>query len=145
MDEPTPQQGEQGKVRFERTRDATLRVLLSGSWRLSSDMPPATILNEQLQAVSPRRVAYDSTHLTHWDSALISFLAQSSEFCRARGIEQDRSALEGGLRHLVELAEAVPEKKGARADARRPRSSHAGEASIAYGASINEFLAFVGD
>ncbi|MGH7840062.1 MAG: MlaE family ABC transporter permease, partial [Candidatus Binataceae bacterium] len=75
-----------------------------------------------------------------------SFLTQASEFCHRRGIEQDRSRLQDGLRHLVELAEAVPEKKGARSEAQRPSFlTRVGEATIAYGISINEFLGFVGE
>jgi len=146
MDHPIQQHDEQGKVFFEPASDATLVVRLSGSWCLRSDMPPASLFNEQLKAVSPRRVAFDSTGLTNWDSALISFLTQSSELCRARGIEQDRSALQDGLRHLVELAAAVPEKKGARSDAKRPSFlTRVGDASIAYGISASDFLSFVGE
>ena len=109
-------------------------------------MPSASLLNDQLAALGPRRVAFDSTGLTNWDSALISFLTQSSELCHARGIEQDRGGLQDGLRHLVELAEAVPEKQGARGGGQTPSLfTRVGEASLAYGFSINEFLAFVGE
>ena len=137
---------EQGKVSFERTGDATLRVRLSGSWCLRSDMPPASLLTEQLEAATPKRVLFDSSGLTNWDSSLISFLTQSSEVCRAHGIEQDRGGLQDGLRHLVERAEAVPEKKGARSDAARPSFfTRVGNASIGYGLSVGEFLAFLGE
>lgn len=146
MELRSQRQNDQGKVSFERTNDATLVVRLSGSWCLRNDMPPASLLNEQLAAINPRKVAFDSSHLTNWDSALISFLSQSSLYCDARRIEQDRSGLQDGLRHLLELAEAVPEKKGTRGGAVRPSFfTRVGEATIANVAATGEFLGFLGE
>jgi phospholipid/cholesterol/gamma-HCH transport system permease protein len=140
------QSGEQGKVSFERTSDATLIVRLSGSWCLRSDMPPASILADQLKAAATKRVLFDSSPITNWDSSLISFLTQSSDVCHAHGIEQDRGGLQDGLRHLVELAEAVPEKKGARSDsARSSFFTRVGNATIRFGLSVGEFLSFLGE
>jgi phospholipid/cholesterol/gamma-HCH transport system permease protein len=137
---------EQGKVSFERTDDATLIMRLSGSWRMRNDMPPVSMFIEQLRTAIPKRVLFDSSPITNWDSSLIAFLAQSSEVCRAHGIEQDRGGLQDGLRHLVELAEAVPEKTGARSTSARPSFlARVGNASISYGLSVGEFLAFVGE
>jgi len=134
------------KVRFERAADDTLIVRLSGAWCLRSDMPPAMLLDQQLKSVRPRRVAFDSSDLTNWDSALISFLTLSSRYCRALGIEQDRSRLQDGLKHLVELAEAVPEKKGARTDSQRPPFlSRVGAATLAFSLALNEFFSFIGE
>jgi phospholipid/cholesterol/gamma-HCH transport system permease protein len=134
-----------GTVAFERDGDATLLVRFDGAWSLRSDMPEAALLDQQLSVVKPRRVAFDSSRISHWDSALVAFLVESSEYCHARGIEQDRTGLQDGLRHLVELAEAVPEKKGARAEAKRASFfTRVGEATIARGISFNDFLAFLG-
>ena len=137
---------EQGTVLFEQTSDATLIVRLSGSWCLRNDMPPASLLAQQLRVTTPKRVLFDSSPITNWDSSLISFLTQSSDVCRAQGIEQDRGGLQDGLRHLVELAEAVPEKKGARSDSVRPSFfTRVGNASLGYGLSVGEFLGFLGE
>jgi phospholipid/cholesterol/gamma-HCH transport system permease protein len=137
---------EQGKVSFERVTEGTLLVRLSGPWRVRSDMPSASLITAQLdRAPAPTRVSFDTAELTNWDSGLISFLVQSSGLCRARGIEQNREALPNGLRRLVELAEAVPEKKGARSEAARLSFlARVGNASIGYGLSLGEFLAFLG-
>jgi phospholipid/cholesterol/gamma-HCH transport system permease protein len=140
------QRREQGKVSFDRASEATLIVRLSGSWCLRNDMPPVSALAEQLRVTNSKRVFFDSGPITNWDSSLISFLAQSSDLCRAQGIEQDRGGLQDGLRHLVELAEAVPEKKGARTDAvRLSFFTRVGNASIGYGLSIGDFLSFLGE
>jgi phospholipid/cholesterol/gamma-HCH transport system permease protein len=138
---------EQGKVAFESQGDGALLVRLSGPWHLRNDMPSASILAEQLnRRPAPTRVSFDSSQLTDWDSGLISFLVQSGQFCRAQGINQDRAGLSDGLRHLVELAEAVPEKKGTRGESRKEWFfTRVGNATLGYELSISEFLSFLGE
>ena len=138
---------EQGKVAFESQTDGTLVVRLSGPWHLRSDMPSATLLAEQLSRhPSTVRVAFDTASLTHWDSGLISFLVQSGEYCRTRKIDQDRGGLDEGLRHLVELAEAVPEKKGTRGQSVREWFfTRIGKATIGYETAVTDFLSFLGE
>ena len=138
---------EQGRISFERAGDATLIAHLSGPWHLQRDLPSASLLLTELGArPGARRLAYETGALTHWDSGLISFLTNAAEICRARGIVEDRSGLPAGLRRLLELAEAVPEKKGARSAAMRVSFlTRVGNASLGYGLSVNEFLGFLGE
>jgi len=76
---------------------------------------------------------------------LIAFLVQTSQVCRARSIDQDRQGLPTGLRRLLELAEAVPEKKGTRSDtARAPFFERVGKMTMGYGLSVSEFMNFLG-
>lgn len=121
-------------------------VGLAGPWHLGKDAPSASLLARELSGgCPPQRLCFDSARLTHWDSSLISFLTQASEICRARGITEDRGGLPRGLRRLVELAEAVPEKKGARAGTSKAAFlARVGNASIGYGTSVSEFLEFLG-
>jgi phospholipid/cholesterol/gamma-HCH transport system permease protein len=139
--------GEQGRVFFQRENDSTLVVRLSGPWHLQSDMPSASLLVGELASrPAPKRVSFDAGQLTRWDSGLIAFLTQTGEICRARGIADDRTGLPQGLRRLVELAEAVPEKKGARKEsAKVPFFARVGDATIGYGLSISDFLSFLGE
>jgi phospholipid/cholesterol/gamma-HCH transport system permease protein len=145
--EVADQPREQGKVAFESERDGTLLVRLSGPWHLRNDMPSAKLLADQLsRRPDIRRVSFDAASLTGWDSGLISFLVQSGEYCRARGIDQDRAGLTEGLKHLLELAEAVPEKKGTRdQSAKEWFFTRIGKATIGYETSITDFLSFLGE
>jgi phospholipid/cholesterol/gamma-HCH transport system permease protein len=145
--EVADQTREQGKVTFESKNDGSLLVRLSGPWRLSNDMPSATLLMDRLdRQPNTRRVSFDTALLTGWDSGLVSFLVQSSEYCRTHGIEQDRAGLAEGLKHLVELAEAVPEKKGTRGQsAREWFFTRIGKATIGYGTAAADFLSFLGE
>ena len=138
---------DQGRITFERSGDATLVAQLSGPWHLQRDLPPISLLLTELGARSgTRRLAYETAALTHWDSGLISYLTNAAEICRARGIAEDRAGLPEGLKRLLELAEAVPEKKGARSEASRVSFfTRIGNATIGYGLSVNEFLGFLGE
>jgi phospholipid/cholesterol/gamma-HCH transport system permease protein len=76
----------------------------------------------------------------------VTFLVDLSEFCRNRGIAMDRSQLPAGLRRLLELAEAVPEKKGARREEVRASAlERVGLSAIAAGAASREILSFLGE
>ncbi|MGO9604310.1 MAG: MlaE family ABC transporter permease [Candidatus Binataceae bacterium] len=144
---PEKSSSDQGTVSFSRLDSATLLVAFVGPWHLRQDVPSASVVDSQLKSSPPiRRVAFDTSQLTAWDSGLITFLVKTSEFCRAGKVEQDRNGLPAGLRRLVELAEAVPENKGARPAARRATFfERLGDATIGYGLSVKEFMAFLGD
>ena len=138
---------DQGRISFERTGDSTLVLHLSGPWHLQRDLPPISLLVSELDSrPGTRRLLYEVAQLTHWDSGLISFLTNAAAICRARTIAEDRAGLPAGLRRLLELAEAVPEKKGARGEtARSPFFERVGNVTVGYGLSVGEFLGFLGE
>ena len=87
----------------------------------------------------------DDYRVGYW-IGLIAFLVQTSATCRARRIEQDRRGLPDGLRRLLELAEAVPEKKGTRSEAgKAPFFQRVGNFTIGYGLSVGDFMEFLGE
>jgi phospholipid/cholesterol/gamma-HCH transport system permease protein len=96
---------------LERKDNSTLLVHIRGKWQLGRDMPSASVVAQELSGRSARsRIGFGTSKLTGWDSALISFLVGVDELCRLHTVENDRSGLPAGVRRLVELAEAVPEK-----------------------------------
>jgi phospholipid/cholesterol/gamma-HCH transport system permease protein len=137
----------QGKVDFLHPDEGTLLVCLSGPWSLKRDVPsPESVTNELHQVQTVQRISFDTARLSHWDSGLVAFLVRTSEICRTHGIEQNREGLPSGLRRLLELAEAVPEKKGARRSASTARIlERLGDITIGYGLSVREFMSFLGD
>jgi phospholipid/cholesterol/gamma-HCH transport system permease protein len=141
------QRYDQGRISFERADESTLVVHLSGPWHLQRDLPPVTLLVGELTArPGTKRLSYETAQLSHWDSGLIALLTHASEICRARGIAEDRSGLPAGLRRLLELAEAVPEKKGARSEAAHISFlERVGNITLGYGLSASEFLTFLGE
>jgi phospholipid/cholesterol/gamma-HCH transport system permease protein len=138
---------EQGSVSLARSDRANLIISFAGPWHLQHDVPSAELVERELGS-SPKieRVSFDTSGLRNWDSGLLAFLVQTSAACRARGINQDRAGLPDGLRRLLELAEAVPEKKGTRAaEKRTPFFERIGKATVAYGLSVDDFMSFLGE
>ena len=137
----------QGVVVVEKKDDASLLIHLGGKWQLGHDMPSSEVVAEQLSAQpKPARIGFETSSLSGWDSALISFLVATYELCRSHGIEHDPSGLPAGVRRLVELAEAVPEKQGARAaDKRISFFQRVGERTAGALAAVIQTLGFVGD
>jgi phospholipid/cholesterol/gamma-HCH transport system permease protein len=136
------------QISFHRHDDNdTLLVNLSGAWQLNAGAPSASSLDHELQsAAQVRTVAFDSGGLLSWDSTLVAFLVQVSEVCRRRQINLDRQGLPAGVCKLLDLAEAVPEKKGARkTEVETTFVQYVGDCAIAAGLSLGEMLKFTGE
>ncbi len=132
---------------FTLTGDAALEVRLAGAWRLRGGLPSASLLQRELEsAPKVKNVAFESGELSSWDSSVLTFLVEVSELCRRRGINMDRAGLPAGVRRLLELAEAVPEKKGARKEeVEISFLERLGNSAVGAGSSLTEMLAFLGD
>jgi phospholipid/cholesterol/gamma-HCH transport system permease protein len=107
-------------------------VELAGHWRLQDEFPAVADV-EQLLEGSPRvqRLTFETTGLTGWDSGLVTFLLEIMALGERRRIVVDQQGLPDGLRRLVHLATAVPERQGARREERRePFLARVGKASI---------------
>ena len=136
-----------GQVLFTRKDDSTLNVQLRGAWRLRTGLPSATLFKREL-ASGPevRGITFDARELTSWDSSVLTFLVELSELCRQRGIPLEREGLPVGLRKLLTLAEAVPERKGARREASEASLlQRVGTRTVGVANSLTEMLAFLGE
>jgi phospholipid/cholesterol/gamma-HCH transport system permease protein len=71
-------------------------------------------VERELGGAPPSAIAFDTEHLTSWDSSVLAFLAGTSKLARRRAVAVDVAGLPEGLRRLLALAEAVPEKADAR-------------------------------
>lgn len=66
-------------------------------------------------------VEFDATNLTGWDSRFVAFINKCIALCHDRNLNFSNDGLPPGVRSLLRLANAVPEKKDA-----RPAASEAG-------------------
>jgi phospholipid/cholesterol/gamma-HCH transport system permease protein len=114
---------------------------------LRGGLPSATLFEHELaSARQVRGITFDARELTSWDSSVVTFLVSVSELCRQRGIAIDREGLPVGVQKLLALAEAVPERKGARRDvAEATWLERIGASTIGGADSAREMLAFLGD
>jgi len=130
---------------FDRAADGALVVRLAGPWRLSATLPPSSHAERQISETAPRRVAFDSTQLGDWDSGLLTFLIDLGDACTKQGIPVDPSGLPTGVRRLLALAAAVPERAGARQDSRAPSwLARIGLAFMGARQPVLDMLAFIG-
>jgi phospholipid/cholesterol/gamma-HCH transport system permease protein len=136
-----------GRLSFIRAQDGTLVIRLLGAWSLRAGIPSTADIQGQVASTAiSRRVAFDSRELTSWDSSVLTFLVEVSDLCRQRGIPMNREGLPLGLQKLLALAEAVPERKGARRDvAEASFLERIGTGTLGLAGSAKEMLAFLGD
>src|SRR5215470_5690403 len=103
------------ELAVSRSSDGALLLRLSGAWQLHAEIPPTADVHRALESSPPpQRISFDTQQLTAWDSALLTFLSKISEICSAKKITIDRAGLPSGVQRLLALAEAVPERAGAR-------------------------------
>ncbi|HSE84837.1 MAG TPA: ABC transporter permease [Candidatus Binatia bacterium] len=137
---------EENNFLLMRERDSELVIRISGTWQLQDGLPSMDGVKKEIERPPHARlVLFDTRELAGWDSSVVWFLTKVSELCREIGIPVDRGKLPKGLRRLVELAEAVPEKKGARREfVAMPFLKRVGQSAIGAIASFIETLNFLG-
>jgi len=144
MARATGETAREGALTFSRAADQTLVMRLAGRWELQGHLPSVTEAEREIGA-RPRRIAFDAAALEGWDTSLLTFLIQVTDVCERHGVEIDRAGLPEGVRRLLALAEAVPERKGARRDVEQAALlERIGVAAIGIGSAATEFLAFLG-
>jgi phospholipid/cholesterol/gamma-HCH transport system permease protein len=138
---------ERGTIQVSRPAEGTLLVHLSGSWTLQSDRPTVAELQQQIDASAPvQRLTFETASLTAWDSGLITFLRNVEELCRSRQVDIDRGTLPEGIRRLLDLAAAVPERQEARrGEVRDPILARIGKWGIGVAAAATDMVRFLGE
>ena len=136
----------QPQLSTRRGPESTLIVELSGIWRLDGTAPTFDSLAPRLTAEHDlQRVAFDASGLVEWDSSVVSFLVKTSEMLRSRGLTEDRAGLPVGLARLVALAEAVPERAGAkRGEGSIPLLARIGSSGMEAASASVDYINFTG-
>lgn len=132
---------------FIRPTDDTLLIRMGGSWRIGQELPSADEVKKQFRS-GPRvkRLAFDAKELMGWDSALLAFLVKVRDLSVENNIDLDTDGLPGGVKRLLALASAVPEKRDTRAHAiPEPFLSRVGTHTVRFVGSAGEMLGFVGE
>lgn len=128
--------------------DGTLLVTVAGRWSIHDPLPSPDEVAVRLAAASPapHEIAFHADGLAGWDSGLLTFLVAVQDLAQARGIKTDITRLPPGIQRLLELATAVPEKKGARrSDSKRSRLAAVGQRTLAALAAGREMVTFIGE
>jgi phospholipid/cholesterol/gamma-HCH transport system permease protein len=142
LEEPT----EQAEISLRREKDGELLMVLSGIWRLESSLPSVEEIEKQIDPPQVQRIAFRTGELKAWDSSLLTFLLKLRWLCEQRNIQMEREGLPEGIRRLIKLATAVPERKGTR---KKPKKEEflalLGAKAIFFWRSTVEMVDFLGE
>jgi phospholipid/cholesterol/gamma-HCH transport system permease protein len=138
---------EPSSMSFDRTEGGTLLINLVGNWKLGEAQPSVDDIQwERITVSKIKKVAFNSEKLKEWDSSLLTFLIKLTDQCQKSGIAVANEGLPEGVKSLLKLASAVPERKGARkAAAREPFLARVGGSSIGLWQSAKDLLSFIGE
>jgi len=133
-------------LEISRPAGDTWLLRLAGEWRLRREMPSSAEVERQLTAEpSVRHLTFETRDLGDWDSGLLTFLRKVEEVARQRQIAVDRAGLPDGVRRLLELAEAVPERQGTRRGGQDALLARIGKGAIAALNEAASMLSFLGE
>jgi phospholipid/cholesterol/gamma-HCH transport system permease protein len=136
-----------GEMIMEQPSADTLKVILSGPWKLGGELPGADKVQQALAGrPGVRNLVFDTRELANWDSGLLTFLVNVHTFCSQQQIRLNSDGLPQGAQRLLELASAVPEKKDARtAEEKVSFLAYLGNETVNFFRSAGELLEFIGD
>ncbi len=122
-----------------------LNIQLSGSFTLESKpLSAESVLSSLTEKISCVRLL--DAGIGDWDSTLLTLLSRIKTTCDKRGIEFDLSDLPSGVRRLMELAAAVPEREGTRRTRKRdPLLARIGCTAIQRWDAFTNVLGFLGE
>jgi phospholipid/cholesterol/gamma-HCH transport system permease protein len=137
---------ETGVMTLRQPGNDTLLVSLAGVWKIGNELPSADEVRKGLESTPARRMVFETRDLTDWDSALLTFLLKIREYAAQKQIQIMDEGLPQGARRLIALALAVPERKGARKEAKRePFLVRMGEEGLRFFQSTGEMVGFIGE
>jgi len=134
------------ELNFSRPNGDTLHLHLTGSWKIDHELPSAGEVQGQIEAeLGITRITFDTGGVSEWDSGLLTFLLKVIDLCSRRKIDADKEGLPKGVKQLLAIATAVPEKKTYGEKAREPFLSRVGSSAIKLSYSISEMCTFLGE
>jgi phospholipid/cholesterol/gamma-HCH transport system permease protein len=136
-----------GEMSIEQPSADTLKVVLSGDWKLSGEVPGADAIQQRLQTrPEVRSLVIDAREIASWDTGLLTFLVNLRKLCSQQRLSLKSDTLPSGAQKLLELAAAVPEKTDARPPEERVSFlTYLGDTTAYFFRSAGELLEFIGD
>jgi len=132
---------------FSRPAEGALRLELAGDWTGSRRPVTADELRRALAtAPAVRRLTFDARQLGAWDSGLLTFLLMVGKVCAERQVAVDEADLPEGVRRLIALATAVPERSGTHQEPEPvPLLERVGDRAVDTWRRNLEMIAFIGE
>ena len=125
--------------------DGVLVLRLSGRWLMHDHLPPRATIEQELRSrPTARALAFDTRGVEDWDSGFVVFVRQALDVGGHLHLDTDFSGLPAGVRKLLDLAGAVPERETRRGA--RPVSlvARVGAAAVRAAGQTREMVTFLG-
>lgn len=133
-------------ITIEPAEGGTLCVHFGGDWILRQSLPDAGPVTEAIAtATDAKRLAADCTGLGRWDSGFLTFLLRLRDAANEKGLEIDPAGLPEGVRRLLKLAAAVPERGDRRTGVRPPFLERLGNGWAAVVSATGNAVSFLGE
>ncbi|MCQ8105358.1 ABC transporter permease [Methylomonas sp. SURF-2] len=110
-----------GRVSLRPGENASAVLEIGGRWLRDAGTEAVEGVLASIAAQSVKRLEIRPVGLEAWDSRLPCYLLKIADYCTAKAVDLDIAAMPQGVRDLLVLARAVPERAGARRQ--RERSS----------------------
>jgi phospholipid/cholesterol/gamma-HCH transport system permease protein len=126
----------------------TLTVALTGDWRTGGALPGFEALRDELAKPDSKgkKLEFDTAGMSGWGSRFVTLAVKTQELCEQQGVTFITDSLPEGVRRLIKLSEAVPEKKDARRSTSKPPWLQAiGEGAMSGWAGARQMLDFFGE
>jgi phospholipid/cholesterol/gamma-HCH transport system permease protein len=108
----TAQQEDHSALAFERADNATLQILLTGSWCLRDGLPSIEPVLDTLENDRAlKRISFSSKGIRRWDSGLLVFLSKLDRYSKENDLQLVTDGLPTGIRKLLDLAAASVETR----------------------------------
>jgi len=137
---------EQCGLSLHRQADDTLSIFFSGSWKSGQALPPFNKVQQEIES-NPhcKQITFDTHELTDWDSRFLTFLIKVFNHCSRQKISIIDEGLPQGVKRLLSIATAVPEKETHKETVPDPLLSRVGAQTIEVVRSSREVLDFIGE
>jgi phospholipid/cholesterol/gamma-HCH transport system permease protein len=133
------------RMNFTR-KGATLVVSLEGDWLVKQALPGIDAVEKELKDNSAKALEFETSKLGRWDSGLLAFLVAGGDLCHQLQIDFKSDSLPEGVRKLIRLSQAVPEKEDARRQEQPTSLFHSvGEVAIQAQSGIYHAVSFIGE
>lgn len=133
---------------MESKAPGTLVVKLTGDWRTDRALSGLDAVRDAVASPDSKgkKLEFNTDGLTGWGSRFVTLAARCHELCRQHGVEFVAESLPEGVRRLIRMSEAVPEKKDARSGSAKPSwLGGVGERALRGWAGAREMVQFLGE
>ena len=129
----------------ESSADNALVISIGGEWSLQRPAPSFEELASHFENGSPpAEIRFAMSELGSYDSSLISLLVEVAKRCQEAQIKLDTTGFPEGVRQLLKMALAVPERKTHQAPTQELFFTRLGKAGLTLGANVVELFTFLG-